>query len=210
MTDISYKGANCIIFGGKSSNLVVDPIVPGQKNLKIYEKTSVQLLTQPQFGLPESDGRRTFSLPGEYEIGEFSVTGVDAISQLDPKAHSVMYRIATPDLVAAVIGHVNPDILSDDQLEGLGVIDVLIVPVGGNGYTIDAHGASKLVKRISPKIVIPVHYAGGGIEYEVDQQLIDDFIKEMGIPAVQEQTLKIKQASQLPETLTLIQLERTA
>lgn len=210
MTEITYKGANCVFFSGKTTQIVVDPVVPGFKSLKAAEKAGVQLLTQPQFGLAETLGRRTFALPGEYEIGEFSVTGVDAASQLDLAVRAVMYRVTTADMAAAVIGHVNPDKLSDEQLEALGLIDILIVPVGGNGYTIDAHGAATLVKRINPKIVIPVHYADSAVQYEVSQQPLDDFVKEMGIPAVREQVLKIKQPSQLPETLTLVALERTA
>lgn len=47
--------------------------------------------------------------------------------------------------------------LSRRQLDAIGRIDVLLVPVGGT-YTIDAAGARRLVEATSPRVVIPMHY----------------------------------------------------
>ncbi|MGE5593600.1 MAG: MBL fold metallo-hydrolase [Betaproteobacteria bacterium] len=47
--------------------------------------------------------------------------------------------------------------LSRQQLDELGKVDVLLVPVGGT-YTVDAAGAARIVEAISPKVVIPMHY----------------------------------------------------
>ncbi len=47
--------------------------------------------------------------------------------------------------------------LSRQQLDEIGRVDVLLVPVGGT-YTIDAAGARRLVEATSPRVVIPMHY----------------------------------------------------
>ena len=60
-----------------------------------------------------------------------------------------MYRIEAGDIRAALLGNIYEK-LDEDQLEALGVIDVLIIPVGGNGYTLDPTGAAKLVRQIEP------------------------------------------------------------
>jgi Zn-dependent hydrolase of the beta-lactamase fold-like protein len=94
-------------------------------------------------------------------------------------------------------------------MEGIGVVDVLLLPVGGGGYTLDATSASSLVRNIEPKVVIPVHYAEAGISYEVPQDTLDVFIKELGAPVEQLPKLKIKSASSLPQTLTVMELSRS-
>ncbi|MCB1154031.1 MBL fold metallo-hydrolase [bacterium] len=53
----------------------------------------------------------------------------------------------------ADLGHV----LSDEQVEWIGDVDVMMLPVGGY-YTIDANEATDTVERTRPKIVIPMHY----------------------------------------------------
>lgn len=209
MIEIAYKGANYIALQTKQTLLVVDPMVPGLKGAKLREKADAQLLTQPQFAQEATEGQRIFSLPGEYEIGDFSIIAVDAEAQLKPEEKSVIFKASNSDCSVAIVGHVNPDKLTEEIYEKIGTVDVLIVPVGGNGYTIDSHGAAKITQHMSPKIVIPVHYDDSSIPYEVPQQPIADFVKELGIVARQEQALKIKQAGQLPEVLTLIQLAKT-
>ncbi|MEA3311060.1 MAG: MBL fold metallo-hydrolase [candidate division WOR-3 bacterium] len=51
------------------------------------------------------------------------------------------------------LGH----LLSDEQIEELGRVDVLLIPVGGH-FTIDAAQATRIAERIKPKVVIPMHY----------------------------------------------------
>lgn len=51
------------------------------------------------------------------------------------------------------IGH----ILDSNQIEGIGKVDILFLPVGGL-FTIDAYDAVKVVKQLNPTVVIPMHY----------------------------------------------------
>jgi hypothetical protein len=39
-------------------------------------------------------------------------------------------------------GHIYPE-LSEDQLEQIGMVDILVVPVGNSGYTLDASRRTK-------------------------------------------------------------------
>ena len=95
------------------------------------------------------------------------------------------------------------------QLEELGLIDVLIIPVGGNGYTLDATGAVTLTRLIDPKIVVPIHYADPAIKYEVPQDDFETFAKELGGTVEEAPKLKLKSAAVLPETLTIYKLARS-
>ena len=48
--------------------------------------------------------------------------------------------------------------ISDDQADSMGRIDVLLVPIGGT-YTTDADTATKIYEKLKPGIVIPMHFS---------------------------------------------------
>ena len=120
-----------------------------------------------------------------------------------------MYRIQTMGVSIAVIGHtVAP--LDDDDLETLGKIDIVIIPVGGNGYTLDADDAGAIIKQLSPSVVIPTHYNDGQTKYEVPQDDLVAFEKEMGGDNIERQTIyKMKPGAAFPATTTTYELSRT-
>ena len=106
-----------------------------------------------------------------------------------------------------MLGHIYPD-LNETQLEELGRVDVLIIPVGGNGYTLDSLGALKLIKKIEPKIVIPTQYADKALKYEVPAQNLEDALKGLTMePKETVPKLKIKPGD-FDDTTSLVVLER--
>lgn len=53
--------------------------------------------------------------------------------------------------------------------------DVLMIPIGGT-YTIDARQAAEYVKKLAPKVVIPMHYRGKDGTLDIDG--IEPFLAE--------------------------------
>ncbi len=47
--------------------------------------------------------------------------------------------------------------LSDEQVAGLGEVDILLVPVGGI-FTIDARAATEVCNCVKPRVIIPMHF----------------------------------------------------
>lgn len=209
MFDIEYKGGNAVILSSKKTTVAIDPCltVVGHKNPKL--KDVVELLTEDRFRVDDPEVRIIIDGPGEYEVGDFAIRGAAASRFIDDdKAEkaSTLYRIEQGDVSIAVVGNVAP-VLSDDQLESLGVVDILILPVGGGG-TLDATSAAAFVRSIEPKLVVPVHYAETSLNYEVPQDILETFTKELGAPVEDTQKLKIK-AANLPATLTVYNLARS-
>jgi len=207
--DIKYYGANCVRLSDKNIVLVVDDNLENHGLKNITKQDNICIFTDPKNH--KNRGKFIINSPGEYEISEVSVTGIPAKDQLDQKdGGSVVYKIVHNDLIIAVVGHINPD-LNDDQLEQLGLVDLLILPVGGNGYTVDAHGASQLVKKMEPKIVIPTHYSDPAVKYEVPQADIDLFLKEMGAAEQSFQdSFKLKESELSDKTrLVLLNLSKS-
>jgi len=210
MLEIEYNGANSVVLSTKLKKLIIDANVE-MVGLKNPNKLDIQLATEQRFLLPESDSFVTLEGPGEYEVGPYSILGEAAQRHIDTEVDakkSTIYHIEVFGIRIGVIGNVSPK-LTDEQFEALGVIDVLIIPIGGGGYTIDPTDATKLIRQIEPKAVIPVHYRDTGINYEVPQEALDVFVKELNAPVESLDKLKLKSTAALPAMLTVYQLARS-
>lgn len=209
MFDIEYKGGNTVVIATKKSKLITDPkqSVIGLKDIE--PKGMLALATEPRFEVRSDSAVLHIEGPGEYEVGDFSVRGVPAQRHLDSEGHgSTIYRVEIGDVRIAILGNVDPK-LSDDQLEAIGVVDILVIPVGGGGYTLDATAAAHLVRQIDAKVIIPIHYADNALKYEVPQDDFEVFHKELGGEVESVDKLKVKAASSLPLVLTLYKLARS-
>lgn len=211
MFDIEYKGANTVVIASKKATIVTDPKLSlvGLKNVVL--KDAVELATEARFTIDNPDARLEVEGPGEYGVADFDIKGIAAQRHIDSdktEQLATIYRIEIGDVRIGLIGNVDPN-LSDAQLEELGVIDILILPVGGGGYTLDATGATSLVRKIDPKVVIPVHYADAALKYEVPQDSLDLFVTELSAPVEETTKYKVKQLLSLPESLTIIKLARS-
>jgi L-ascorbate metabolism protein UlaG (beta-lactamase superfamily) len=211
MFDIEYKGGNTVVIATKKTTLVTDPKLSlvGLKDASV--KDALELGTEARFMVNDPAARLSLEGPGEYEVGDFSVSGVAAQRHLDAddtEKQATIYRIEVGDVRIALLGNVIGK-LSEDQLEALGVTDILILPVGGAGYTLDATSAATITRQVEPKVVIPVHYADSALKYEVPQDSVEVFTKELGAPVEQVSKYKLKSSVGLPEALTVVVVERS-
>lgn len=212
MFEIEYKGGNGVVIESKKTRVVIDPKLSlvGLKDLSV--KDAVELATEARFATGSTDTRLCIEGPGEYEVGDVSVKGIRATRHLDTEADepiSTIYQIEIGDVRIAVLGNIAPK-LTEDQLEEIGVVDVLIIPVGGNGYTLDATSAATITRQVDPRIVIPVHYADSDLKYEVPQDAADVFTKELAAPVEEAgQKFKLKAAASIPQVLTIVVIERS-
>ncbi len=207
--DIQFFGANCIRLAGKKASIIIDDNL-GDVGLKSVTKPGEIALFTNGHGEPDVDVKIVIDYPGEYEVSDVSVRGIAARGHIDEegKKSSVIYRIITDDIRIAVVGHIYPD-LTEKQLEAIGTVDVLIIPVGGNGYTLDGIGALKLIRKIEPKLIIPTHYADSKINYAVPQTDLETVLKNMSMePKERVEKLKLKPAD-IADTTQLIVLERS-
>lgn len=211
MFEIEYKGGNGVVITTKKTTVVIDPkiSVVGLKDISV--KDAVEITTEPQFIIEGDTVRLLIEGPGDYEIGDFSIHGISATRHIDSEQDEkigTIYRIEVDDVRIALLGNVAAK-LTDEQLESLGVVDLMIVPVGGGGYTLDAVSATTLVRLIDPKAVIPVHYADSALKYEVPQDELGLFTKELGAPVETVSKYKVKNSTALPVVLTVVEITRS-
>lgn len=205
--DFQFFGANCVTIGYKSTRIVVDDNLESLGKKSVVKSGDIVLLTNTTEA-SLSEAKIVIDCPGEYEVADISIVGIPARSHMDEEKQksTTMYKITTNDIDVLITGHIYPK-LSDNQLEKIGICDVVILPVGGHGYTLDSKGALDVIKEIEPKLVIPTHYDIKGINYPVPQTPITDALKEMGMEP-KETTPKLKlKASDLAEVTQLVVLE---
>lgn len=206
--EFQYFGGNCVRITTKDASIIVDDNLERLGGKSQVKKDDIVLHTAYDKE-HKSEGFITIDQPGEYEVSKISIQGISARSHMDEEKiqSATIFKLTNSELRTVITGHIYPD-LDEAQLEKIGIVDVLIIPVGGNGYTLDAVGALKVIKQIEPKIIIPVHYADSKLKYEVPQAHLEDILKNMSMEATETTTkLKLK-ASDLPEVAQLIILER--
>ncbi len=205
--ELQYFGANCVRIMTKKANIVFDDNLDEVGAKSVTKPEDIKLSTTPiKSG---TDASLLFDKPGEYEVSDVAITGIAARAHMDEegKQSATMFRVQVDDLRILVTGHIYPE-LNDEQLEAIGIIDVMVVPVGGHGYTLDGVGALKVIKKVEPKLVVPTHFADGKLMYEVPQADLADALKDLGMEITDTvPKLKIKSAD-LPESMQLVVLER--
>jgi len=111
--------------------------------------------------------------PGEYEVGGTQVEIIDGIIQVYAEG--------------ITLGHIKKGkIYSDQDLEALSGIDILIIGVGGGEFT-ETKTALAIINQIDPNIVIPMHSGN-----------LAEFAKEEGVSVEGKDELKITKID-LPE-----------
>lgn len=206
--DLQFYGANCVSLTHRGTRLVIDDNLADLGAKGVIKPDDVALYTGPHGGV--SAGRLSFDSPGEYEVSDTSVIGIAARAHIDAEGqmNATMFKLIVGEQSVLFTGHIYPE-LSEVQLEAIGIVDLLVVPVGGNGYTVDPVGALKLIKDIEPKLVIPTHYADKALKYPVPQQELSNALKELGMEA-KEAVAKLKlKPTELTDVTQLIVLEKS-
>lgn len=205
--DLQFYGANCLSLSYKGSRLIIDDNLTDLGAKSVSKADDVALFTAAH---GSSSARLTFDGPGEYEVSDISIVGIAARAHVDEpgQLNATMFKVIAGDQSMLFTGHIYPE-LDDKQLEAIGLVDVMVVPVGGNGYTVDPIGALKLIKEIEPKLVVPTHFATNALNYPVPQQALGDALKEMAMePRETVAKLRLK-PTELTDVTQLVVLENS-
>jgi L-ascorbate metabolism protein UlaG (beta-lactamase superfamily) len=206
--DLQFYGANCAVISGKQVRLVIDDNLSDLGAKTVSREGDVALFTTTH-AEPAHAAKLVIDQPGEYEVSGVSVYGIAARAHMDVDGQksATMYKLVLDDTKVLVVGHIYPE-LSDSQLEAIGMVDAMLIPVGGNGYTLDGVGALKLIKKVDPKVVIPTHYDDGSLKFPVPQQPLEEALKALTMePKETVGKFKLK-AAEMADGMQLVVLEK--
>lgn len=146
--------------------------------------------------------------PGEYEIKNVFIQGIFSFHdnfQGKERGENTIYTIEAEDLKICHLGDLGQKELTEEQLEEIGNIDILMIPIGGI-YTISSKEAIKIMTQIEPKITIPMHYSIPKLKIKLDG--LDKFLKPLGIKQIDPQNkLSIKKKDLSEEEAKIVVLK---
>ncbi|MBV8195053.1 MAG: MBL fold metallo-hydrolase [Candidatus Dormibacteraeota bacterium] len=171
--EITYHGLSSVRLRGRETTVLIDPpqsqlpgLARGGSGLVVRTEGG----TDPEKLRPQEGNTQEVSGAGEFEVRGVSIFGF-------PADGVTVMRVTIDDVIVVSAGRLHRQ-LTEDEIDALGHVDVLVVPVGG-GDGLNASDAATLVHAVEPAIVVPARFraSGGTQEYEP----VEKFAKEMGL-----------------------------
>jgi hypothetical protein len=188
--ELQLLSGNTVRINTKKTSIIVnDDSLDNKSSIK---DDDIVISTNAAINNSDKKVRLFISSAGEYEVADVLIVGVPAFPYKEDdnkKLTSTIYKFVSDDTTLVVIGDIAPE-LSDSQVEALGQVDALIIPVGGNGLTLDSTQALKMIKKIDPFVVLPIHY-DGSTKYSVEQDSLENINRVLGLE-ISETTSKYK------------------
>lgn len=143
--------------------------------------------------------------PGEYEANGLFVFGISLATPEAPSPTNLIYRFEIEGMNIGFLGGLHR-VLTESEIEKLGTIDILLLPVGG-GELLDSKRAVEVMNAIEPRLVIPLAHQVEGLKQELGTA--DSFCKQVGVcTRTDGNKLKISRKDLPSDTLTVAVLER--
>ncbi len=213
--DITYIGHSSFKLKGRLASVVTDPFNPKMVGLK-FPKTEAEIVTvsHPHDDHNFTEGvinvKKIIDGPGEYEISGVSIIGLSTFhddKKGEIRGKNTIYIFEIDGIRTVHLGDLGHK-LSDDILEEMSTVDILMIPVGGV-YTVGPMEAAEIVRQVEPLITIPMHFKKEGQNVSTFGGLssVDEFLNLIGLPVERMEKLSIKR-SELTEEQKVIVLER--
>ena len=208
--EITWYGQSCFRLRSRGLSVVTDPYGPST-GLKLPRLTATVVTVSHEHedhnNVEAVKGSPfVISGPGEYEVEGIFVIGV--ATWHDDKGgrelgRNTAYLIEFEDLTICHLGDLG-HVLSQEQVEQLSNIDVLMVPVGGRS-TLTGTRAAEVVGLLEPGIVIPMHYRVPGLKAQIETA--NRFLKEMAVENPERIDTLTVTAGSTPEETRVVLLE---
>lgn len=216
MPDIQYLGHACFRLRGRDGIVLCDPY---DRSIGIDLGRPTAHIVTVSHHHPDHNNvaavrpvrERVFVIdgPGEYEVNGVLISGVRTYHDQANGAErgfNTIYVIHMDDIVFCHLGDLGHE-LSQPQLEAIGNVDVLFVPVGG-GETIGPAEATGVISQLEPRVVIPMHYATAQLSFEHQLAPLEKFTHELGLKEIVPEEKVTITPSNLPaegeETRTIV------
>ena len=184
--EIKYLAHSSFLIKTKDAKVITDPFDPKFVGLK-FSKQEADIITISHEHKDHShtelvDGDPLIlTWPGQFEKKGVRVWGFSSFHDKvegKERGENVMYKIESEGVSILHCGDLGM-VLTDVQVDEIGDVDILMVPVGGK-FSLTSDEAIQLIKKVEPSIVIPMHYGRPDLAIEGLAPL-DEFLKKMGV-----------------------------
>jgi hypothetical protein len=179
---ITHHGADFFKVAFGDTTIAFSPIAKDSKLKQVRFGADIALVSLDHPDLNGTDqvahGDRAplvISGPGEYEANDILIKGYPTTSTYGGVERiNTAYLVTMEKMLMLYLGATNTKNLPQELKEALDMIDILFVPIGGDGVLEPAE-AYEFAVSIEPKVVIPMHYGTVGIK-----GALEAFLKEEG------------------------------
>jgi len=206
MAKVYWAGQSCFEISVSNSRdheatIVIDPFSEEFTGLKLPNlKADIVLIThdhKDHNNVKDVKGEPfVIAGPGEYEVKGVFIQGIpsfhDDVNGKE-KGNNTIYVFEAEDIKFCHLGDLGQKQLTDEQLEKIDSVDVLMISVGGVGVD----NFQKIISQIEPKIVIPMHYNLPKLKFDLGD--VSKFLKTMGKPSVVAQDKLVLKDSTMPK-----------
>lgn len=190
MPDVQYLGHSCFRLRGREGIVLTDPY---DRSFGVDIGRPTAHVVTVSHNHPDHSNvaavrparERVFVVDGagEYEVGGVLITGVRTFHDKNKGADrgkNTVYVIHLDDVVFCHLGDLGHE-LTAQQIDEIGAVDVLFIPVGGD-ETITPAEAVSVIGQLEPRIVVPMHYAmSDQMSFTSDLAPLEKFAHELGL-----------------------------
>src|SRR5207247_1658154 len=212
--DMTWLGHACVRMRGREGVVLADP--PDPKSGHAIPKTEAAIVTishdHAGHSSLKSVGGEPVVLrgPGEYEVHEVLVTGIGTFhddSKGSARGPNTVFAIRLDDLVICHLGDLGHELTAAD-LERLGDVDIVLVPISGGDVNLTAAKAAEVIHQLQPKVVVPMSYDP---DAKKDTHApFDRLLHELGVKELTPVAKLSVTRSSLPENVQVVALDSRA
>lgn len=205
MLKLTWLGHACFALEAEGYRILLDPYapdyVPGLGRLELSANKVLCSHDHADHGWKEGIPAPLNEIPCPFAVQEMHVFHDDQMGSL--RGLNTIHIVEYNGIRVAHLGDLGHD-LDDDQIEELGKLDAVLIPVGGT-YTLDCQQASDLADRLQVRTVIPMHYRRDDMGFEVLQTLQEFLILRPGHQEIPGNSLEI--TDDMPETTIVLNVK---
>ena len=125
----------------------------------------------------EKDGSKIVTDTRKRNISNVEIKGFETFhdeSHGEKRGNNIIYKFTMEDIAFCHMGDLGHD-LDENTVQKIGDVDILFIPIGGT-FTLDATQAWRLIKKVKPRIAVPMHYKIGGLSLPITE--IEPFLEK--------------------------------
>jgi len=125
----------------------------------------------------EKDGSKVVTDARKRNISNVEIKGIESFHDEccgEKRGDNIIYKFTMENITFCHMGDLGHD-LEEDTIQKIGDVDILFIPIGGT-FTLDAKQAWKIIKKVKPRITVPMHYKIGGLSLPITG--IEPFLEE--------------------------------
>lgn len=196
---IKWYGQSCfLITSSNGTKIITDPF--DEKIGYILPQAETDIVTTSHDHMDHNNTKSTrgnfthYCSTGKFVENDIEITGIESYhdnSNGSKRGKNIIFKFNVDGINICHCGDLG-HILTEDQLNKIGEVDILLIPVGGI-FTLDAKEATEVVGQINPSITIPMHYSTKSLSVPIKLMLgkIDKFIALCNAPFKEENELNV-------------------